>query len=141
MNVPIIAAILTAVASVFVAALTFWLTKHKEREADVRKQKLEHYRDLVSSFSGIVGTDSTPEGQKHFARASNNLSLIASQEVLIALQAFQHEIRKSNPEPSVERHDMLLKNLMLAIRNDLGLAKKDDPEKLSFHLWCSGADV
>ncbi len=141
MSISIIAAILTAVTSVFVAALTFWLTKYKEREVDIRKQKLEHYRDLVSSFSGIVGTDSTPEGQKHFAHASNNLSLIASQEVLIALQAFQHEIRKSNPKPSVERHDILLKKLMLAIRNDLGLAKKDDPEKLSFHLWCSGADV
>ncbi|MGZ5056604.1 MAG: hypothetical protein ACXWAT_16895 [Methylobacter sp.] len=140
MNISIIVAILTAVASIFVAALTFWLTKHKEREAEVRKQKLEHYRDLVSSFSGIVGTDSTPEGQKHFARASNNLSLIASQEVLIALQAFQHEIRKSNPEPSVERHDILLNKLMLAIRADLGLAKKDDIDKLSFRLWCSGAN-
>lgn len=140
MDMPIIVATISAVASIFAATLTFWFTKHKERETEVRKQKLEHYRDLINSFSGIVGSDSTLEGQKYFARACNNLSLIASQEVLIALQAFQHEIRKSNLEPSVERHDALLKKLMLAIRSDLGLAKKDDPEKLNFYLWCSGAN-
>jgi len=140
MDMTIIVAIISAVASVIAAALTFWFTKLKEREAEVRKQKLEHYRDLVNSFSGIVGSDDTPEGQKHFALACNNLSLIASQEVLIALQAFQLEIRKSNPEPSIERHDALLKNLLLAIRSDLGLAKKDDEEKLNFHIWCSGAN-
>jgi hypothetical protein len=140
MDMPILVAIISAVTSVLAAVLTFWFTKLKEREAEVRKQKLEHYRDLVSSFSGIVGSDNTPEGQKRFALTCNNLSLIASQEVLIALQAFQLEIRKSNPDPSIERHDDLLKKLMLAIRKDLGLAKKNDVERLSFHLWCSGAN-
>jgi hypothetical protein len=140
MDTSIIVASISASASICVAAITFWLTKRKEREAEVRKQKLEHYKDLISSFSDIVGSDSTPEGQKLFARACNNLSLIASQEVLTALHAFQHEIRKSNPEPSIERHDALLKKLMLSIRSDLGLAKKDDSEILNFHLWCSGTN-
>ena len=140
METSIFVAIISASASICAAAVTFWLTKRKEREAEVRKQKLEYYKDLINSFSGIVGTDSTPEGQKLFALASNNLSLVASQDVLIALQAFQHEIRKSNPESSIERHDALLKKLMLSIRSDLGLAKHNDAEILNFHLWCSGAN-
>lgn len=92
MDTPIIVAIITAGVSVIVAFCTFWFTKSKEREAEVRKLKLEHYRDLVNSFSGIVGTDHTPEGVKHFSRACNNLSLIASQEVLVALQAYQQKL-------------------------------------------------
>lgn len=39
MDMPVIVATITAVASVFVAILTFWFTKQKEREAEVRKQK------------------------------------------------------------------------------------------------------
>lgn len=140
METSVFVAITSALASICVASLSFWLTKQKEREAEVRKQKLEYYKDLINSFSGIVGTDSTPEGQKLFARASNNLSLVASREVLIALQAFQHEIRKSNPETSIEHHDALLKKLMLSIRSDLKLAKQGDAELLNFHLWCSGAN-
>ncbi|WP_157200649.1 MULTISPECIES: hypothetical protein [Methylomonas] len=95
---------------------------------------------MIESFSGIVGTDDSPDGQKRFAIACNNLSLIASQEVLIALHEFQLGIRKSNSNVSIERHDALLKKLMLAIRSDLGLAEKNDSQKLDFHLWCSGTN-
>lgn len=140
MDTAIIVAIISAGASILAAAFTFWFTKHKEREADSRRQKFEHYKELINSFSGIVGSDSTPEGQKQFARACNNLGLIASQEVLIALQAFQDEIRVSNPSRSTEHHDALLAKLMLAIRTDLGLSKNDHPESFTFHLWCSGTN-
>lgn len=140
MDTPILVAVITAAASLAVAAVTFFLTKRKEREAEWRKQKLEHYREFLDSLSGTVGTDSTPEAQRRWARASNTIGLVASQRVLAALWQFQDSIARSNPNTSVEDHDRRPNQLMLAIRHDLGITPADKPENFSFRLWCSGTN-
>ncbi|WP_143133135.1 hypothetical protein [Pseudoduganella namucuonensis] len=140
METPIFVAVITAAASLAVAAITFFLTKGKEREAEWRKQKLEHYREFLDALSGIVGTDSTPEAQRRWARATNTIGLVASQSVLVALWRFQDTIARSNPNRSAEDHDQKLNELMLAIRADLGVTPADVPENLSFRLWCSDAN-
>jgi len=43
----------------------------------------------VASLSGIITSEDTPDGQRAFAKACNNLNLIAPQPVIQALQAFQ----------------------------------------------------
>ena len=140
MDTPIFVAVISAAASLAVAAITFFLTKRKEREAEWRKQKLEHYREFLDALSGTVGTDSTPEAQRRWARASNTIGLVASQRVLAALWQFQDSIARSNPNPSVENHDRKLNQLMLAIRADLGVSPADEPEHFAFRLWCSGTN-
>jgi hypothetical protein len=138
MDTPVFVALISATASIVVAAVTFFLTKRKEREAEWRKQKLEHYREFLDALSGTVGSDSTPEGQRRWARATNTIGLVASQEVLLSLRHFQDAIAISNPNPSLEAHDRALNQLMLAIRADLEITPKDNPETFSFRLWCSG---
>jgi hypothetical protein len=138
MDTPILVAVISASASIAVAAVTFFLTKRKEREAEWRKQKLDHYREFLDALSGTVGTDSTPEAQRRWARAANTIGLVASQRVLEALWKFQDSIARSNPNPSIEDHDRKLNQLMLAIRTDLGVTPADDPSHFSFRLWCSG---
>ncbi|MGA2990451.1 MAG: hypothetical protein ABSD88_08240, partial [Candidatus Korobacteraceae bacterium] len=65
MNTPIvITAIISAAAAVVVPALSFYLTKRKERQAEWQRYKFELYKELVESLSGIVGTDATPEGRR-----------------------------------------------------------------------------
>lgn len=140
MDTPILVAVISAAASLAVAAVTFFLTKGREREAEWRKQKLEHYREFLDAMSGTVGTDSNPEGQRRWARAANTIGLVASQRVLAALWQFQDSIAKSNPNPSVEDHDRKLNQLMLAIRADLGVTPADEPAFSSFRLWCSGTN-
>jgi hypothetical protein len=140
MDTPILVAVTSAAASIAAAAITFFLTKRKEREAEWRKQKLEHYREFLDALSGTVGTDSTPEGQRRWARATNTIGLVASQTVLLALRRFQDAIARSNPDPSQEAHDRALNQLMLAIRMDLDITPTDDPATFSFRLWCSGAN-
>jgi type II secretory pathway pseudopilin PulG len=140
MDTPVVVAIISAAASLAIAAITFFLTKRKEREAEWRKQKLEHYREFLDSLSGTVGTDSTPVAQRRWARAANTIGLVASQRVLSALWKFQNAIAKSNPNPSAENHDKALNSLMLAIRADLGVSPTDEPESFSFRLWCSGTN-
>ena len=107
---PAVAIIATA-AAIVVPAKGFYLTKSKEREADWQRYKFELYKELVESLSGIVGT-SAPEGNKRFASASNTLHLVASRGVLNALHAFQDEIRISNMQRSLQKHDALLSHLV-----------------------------
>lgn len=140
MDTSIFVATISATASIVAAAVTFLLTKRKEREAEWRKQKLEHYREFMDAMSGIVGTDSTPEAQRRWARATNTIGLVASQRVLLALRQFQDAIAKSSPDRSQETHDQALNRLMLAIRADLDVTPADDPAMFSFRLWCSGTN-
>ncbi|MBP4044985.1 hypothetical protein [Chromobacterium violaceum] len=138
MDTPVWVAVISSAASILVAAVTFFLTKRKERDAEWRKQKLEHYREFLDALSGTVGTDSTPEAQQRWARAANTIGLVASQSVLLALWQFQDAIARSNPNPSKQAHDDALNRLMLAIRLDLDVSPADDPSTFSFRLWCSG---
>jgi len=94
----------------------------------------------LDALSGTVGSDSTPEAQRRWARATNTIGLVASQRVLVALRQFQEAIAKSNPNPSRDAHDRALNILMLSIRADLDIAPSDDPATFSFQLWCSGAN-
>ena len=96
MSAEIATAIITASSGLVLASASYWFTKRQEREADLRRQKLEHYKDFALSLSGIVFGDATPEGQRTFAKACNNLNLGAPQSVIDALQAFQQEIKVSN---------------------------------------------
>jgi hypothetical protein len=139
MDAPISVAIITAAAAVVVPAISFSFTKRKERQDDWRRYKFEMYKEFVQSLSGIVGSDSTPEGNRRFAEACNTLHLIASKGVISTLHDFQEVIRVSNPARSPEAHDFLLSRLLWEIREDVRVL--DNPSKSEFkaRLWCSGA--
>lgn len=125
-------ALITAAGAILAATVGYLFSKSKEREADWRKKKLEMYHELFDSISGIVKEDSTPESQKRFARACNTIGLIASAEVIRALQGFQVASRDGI------NHDEALTKLLLAIRADMGLPL--DNTGLSYQLWSSGTE-
>ncbi|MGP8245301.1 MAG: hypothetical protein ACLQVN_12375 [Bryobacteraceae bacterium] len=138
MDTPVTVAVISAAAAIIVSAVSFYLTKWKERQADWQRSKFEIYKELVQSFSGIVGTDSTPEGNRRFAAASNTLHLIASQDVISALHDFQNEIRVSNANRDDDRHDALLSRLEWEIRKDLRIPGNPPVSEFKAILWCSG---
>lgn len=135
MNAAIVVAIITASASVVVAALTFYFTKRHELAVQWRSEKLNHYKVLFSSLSDLAvdGTDKN-DANKRFALAANTISLAAPQYVINALMAFHDEVKFSNPNKSLERHDKLLNELLLAVRKDIGLAKGDNGATFNFHM-------
>jgi hypothetical protein len=139
METAILVAIISAPAAVVVPAISFYLAKRKERQAEWLRYKFEIYKELVQSLSGIVGTDATAEGNRRFAAACNTLHLIASQGVLEALHSFQDETRVSNPDKSDERHDELLARLEWEIREDLRIPHNPALDQFKARLWCSGA--
>ncbi|MGD0546626.1 MAG: hypothetical protein ABR991_02215 [Terracidiphilus sp.] len=135
-----IVAVISTAAGVVVASLSFYFSKKKDREADWRKYKYEQYKEFMVSVGSIAGTDSTPEGNRSFAKASNTLHLIGTKGVIVALHAYQDEIRSSNSKHSVEIHDALLSKLIWEIRKDLGIPGTPETSDFSVHMWCSGAN-
>ncbi len=130
--------LITIVGSIVIAGLTYWFTKQREREAELRKEQLEHYKAFVVSLSGSDWVEGTADGQRAFALACNNLMLVAPQSVIEALRAFQQEIRVSNPNKDSERHDKLLSKLFFEIRKDLRVQPADNSETFRVGLWASG---
>jgi len=140
MDTTIVVSVIAAASGVVVTSVSYYLTKKKEREADWRKYKFEQYKEFLVSMSGIVGTDSTPEGNRSFAKASNTLHLIGSKGVLAALHAYQDEIRDSNQNKSAEKHDALLSKLIWEIRMDVGIPETPEVNEFFVYLWCSGTN-
>ncbi len=142
MDNAIVVAIITASGGITVAALTFYLTKRHELTVQWRNDKLNHYKVLFSALSDLAvdGTDKD-DANKRFALAANTIALAAPQYVINALMAFHNEVKFSNPDKSPERHDKLLKELLLAVRRDIGLAKGDNGADFNFHLIGSAPKV
>ncbi len=140
MNSAVVVEVIASAAAVVVAALSYLFTKMKEREADWRKWKYEQYKEFVVSISGIVAGDSTPEGNRVFAKACNTLHLIGSKSVLDALHAYQDEARFSNPNHSAAKEAVLLSRLVWEVRKDVEIPGTPQASEFSVHLWCSGTN-
>ncbi len=138
MATELLTAIVTASGAVVVAGASYWFTKKREREAELRKEKLAHYKDFVACLSGIIDGEFTQDGQRAFALACNKLNLIAPQPVIRALQQFQEEIKVSNDTKSQEAHDHLMSELFYEMRKDLGVKPADERDSLTVGLWASG---
>ena len=134
----VITAVLTALTGITVAGCTYWFTKQREREAELRKEKLQHYKEFATCLSGIIEGESTADGQRGYALAHNKLLLVAPQPVIDALRAFQEEIRISNPNKSKKRHDDLLSRLFYEIRHDLRISPRDRETTFQVALVSSG---
>ena len=137
MAAEIATAVIAASGALVLAAASYWFTKRREREAELRKEKLDHYKEFAASLSGIISGEDSPEGQRAFAASCNKLNLIAPYGVLQALQAYQIETKAGNA-PTLEMHDKLLSALFFEIRRDLGISPRDRSNTFSVHLWASG---
>ncbi|MDD1621230.1 MAG: hypothetical protein LUQ11_07095 [Methylococcaceae bacterium] len=140
METAIVTSLIALLGSFLVAVLTYWSTKHREREAAWRKEKLAYYMAFIESLSGIVDGDASPEGHKAYAKTSNNLQLFAPQAVILALNEYRKENSISNVNRTPEEHDRLLAKLLLAIRRDIGVSPQDEPDTFSPILWASGTN-
>ncbi|WP_139166850.1 hypothetical protein [Chromobacterium sphagni] len=139
MAAEIATALIASSGAFALAGATYWFTKKREREAELRKEKLEHYKEFVASLSGIVIGEESPEGQREFARACNKLNLVAPQAIVKAMQDFQQEIKVSNSQKTQENHDRLMSRLFFEMRKDLQITPKDEDSSFTFGLWSSGA--
>jgi hypothetical protein len=133
MDVSIQIAIISASASVFVAAVTVILTQRNRREDELRKRKQVHYESLFAAISDLAVHGKDNDGAcKDFARASNTITLVSPYDVIDALMNFNGVL--TGVELSKDKHDELLKVLVLVIRKDMGFRYRNSPEEFNFHL-------
>lgn len=130
----------SAIVAIIIAAMTYWLTKQRERDAELRKEKLEHYKDFVASLNGVVSGEYTVEDQRTFARACNKLNLVAPYSVIKALQDFQQGIKPTSLLSS-DQHNKLISALFYEIRRDLRVSPKDDASIFQVGIWASGVSI
>jgi len=130
----VLVAVITASGSVVVAAVSYFLTKRQQREAEWRDSKLNHYKVLLASISDLAVNNADVDAHHRFALALNTLALVAPQKVVEAMLAFHEGVKISTEDRSPERHDQLLAQLLLAIREDLGMKPKDNPRTFRYHL-------
>jgi hypothetical protein len=107
------------IIAVLTAGLTYLLTKRREREADWRRMKLDHYKEYVAALSGIVEGRDTPEGHIRYVDAVNTLTLVASPPVLHALYEYLDYSASRSANKSIEQHDKILTSLFNALRQDV----------------------
>jgi hypothetical protein len=136
MDYQIIVSIITAGTAITVAVASFFLNENAKRKTEWRQKKFGHYQKLLLAISDLANAGKhKSKADQDFWTSSNTVVLIASQQVINALMLLHDEIKVSNKDNfSLERHDRLLQDLVLAIREDIGLSKKDDPESFNFHL-------
>jgi hypothetical protein len=139
MSDDLLVALIASSGAIVLAAISYWLTKKRERDSELRKEKLEHYKELSVCLSGIIRGEGTPESQRAYSLIRNKLNLIAPFAVLEALREYSQATSAQNPSPAVgEPHDRLLSALFYEIRKDLGVKPKDGPQIFRIGLWASG---
>ena len=131
MDTSIIVALITVAGGV----IAFSLTKRHEIESEWKKDKLNHYKVLLSALSDLAvdGTDKDKANER-FSLAVNTIALVAPQSVISVLMEYHDYVKFSNKERTPEGHDILLNKLLLVIRKDIGLSKKDNPKSFNFHM-------
>jgi hypothetical protein len=137
MSADLATALATAGGATILAVITYALTKKREMDAELRRERLEHYKDFMASLGPIIANEITDDIRRAIGRSCNNLNLVAPQSVIEALQAFQDEVGASNANPSRQRHDQLLSRILYEMRKDLGVWPKDN-QGFKASLWGSG---
>ncbi len=107
-------------SSIIIAVIGYLLNKKFERERDWQKDKINHYKMLISNCSEFTINPENKEARDRFLLAKNTVALIASQSVITAL------------EEHINTNGDNLKELLLEIRKDIGRSKKDNPKTFEF---------
>jgi hypothetical protein len=131
--------IVTATTAVSVAALSYVFAKRRERDAEWRKLKLDHYKEFVAALSGVVGERANATAQRRFSDAVNAMVLVAPSAVLRALYAFHDEVRTGNETRTLDGHDNALKALLREIRRDVHPSPPRD-DGITFRLLDAPSD-
>lgn len=112
--------VIGVIAAIVSAALTYYFSKRKEVLSAERRLKEKFYLEFINALSSNVLTKDKDNAKSILARASNNILLIGSVDVVIKLRIFEKYIGPSNKENFNQReHDILLTELIKSMRNDL----------------------
>jgi len=120
----------------FTALIAYYFSKKKDREAELRKEKLRYYKNFSSCLARIIEGEHTSKDQIAFSHAATQLNLVASSNVIYASNKYMRIIEEPVSTRNKKEYLEAQSNLFRNIRLDLGL--KDHDVNLTFFLWPSG---
>lgn len=131
--------LLVPVISIFLAiisaAVSYFLTKKNQLNADERRLKEQYYLAYIKAVSNSVISNHTENSRDQLANAQNELLLIGSSEVVKSLMDFHDYCKPSSGQDfKVEKHDELLTKLIMDMRIDLYKDKKINSSYPTIHL-------
>jgi len=131
----------TALVATLSAFLTYYFTRRTRLDAEWRIDKLGQYNKLLESLTDLMSCPADTEcAYKHFQRVANAVALVAPQEIVNIMTEYQeelenlHQVENQEEERKMTRARQLLRDLVLAIRKDLRIRPKDEPENFRFYL-------
>jgi hypothetical protein len=128
----LISGALSVLAALGTVALTHYFGRMRDREADWRKMKLEHYKEYVAALSGTVHHGYDGAVQRRYSDAANALALVAPTKVLTALYALLDETSVRNQNPTLARYESLLSSLLRSMREDCHPKPPKDGSEFTF---------
>jgi len=134
MGASVIIVAISSMTAIIVAALSYYTTKEREREAEWRKEKLAHYKAYFAALAETIGPRVADDARARYCIAFNTVGLFASQDVIKSLHAYQEITRLPYAEVPIAEHDKRLTTSVLAVRRDLRLRPDDDIGTFSFQM-------
>jgi hypothetical protein len=126
MNTGLEIAIVSAAASIVVAAASLVWNARQRRAEELRQLKVSRYTELLTAISDLVVHGLNADTQARYSSTCNIVALTAPTSVIKALYDYEDEIHLRNLQRSLERQTVLFSQLVLEIRHSLELPFKDD---------------
>lgn len=135
--VQIVITSLGIITAIITASLSYYFSKKNQLEADERRLKEKYYLEYIQSVSDMVVITDKEKARARLAEAQNQLLLIGSADVVENVLKFHDYVKPSNKEQrenSEDKHDMLLTEIMKAMRRDLYKNKRINKSYPLIHL-------
>ena len=132
----ILIALIGTASAVITVAITNYFAKKNQAKLEERKLKEEYYLAFIEALSSSAIFEPTDEVKDKISDAQNRLLLIASPLVVEKLMIFHDYVMPSNRHlhPKLEKHDDLLRELIMAMRFDLFQNYKINTNYPAIHL-------
>lgn len=113
--------LISIIAAIISAAVTYYFTKKNQIEANERRLKEQYYLAYIKAVSNMVLYNNSDEMQIQLADAQNQLLLIGSAEVVSCVMQFYKYVRDNGRKETFSKnvHDNLLTETLKAMRKDL----------------------
>lgn len=133
MNTTIIVALLTTFTAIITAIITDFLNKRSKLKFEERKLKEQYYLEFIHALSENMNNLESAEATIRYNHAFNNLTIIASPEVLSSLYKFADLLIRHLENNSVADYETqytkVFTNLIKAMRSDLYGSKSSKVNK------------
>ena len=140
MNGGLVASVYTLAVSAIVAAVSYWFTKAKDHDEDLRKLRFDFYREFVVAFAQMPDEHATEADRIRFNTATNAMYLVGTPEVLKALSDFRKAIGYKNELVGEQKQKQFIetyRKLLWVIRKDLKMPTAEDLTAFSAEYWAA----